>query len=128
MPAYEKHVFVCTNERPDGHPRGCCAGKDSAAIRDQLKALVKERGLGKRIRVNAAGCLDQCEHGVTIVVYPEAVWYGFVSAADVEEIVSSHLVGGTPVARLRMTDSCINTAQCPHRGGNESGPKTATPA
>lgn len=117
MPAYEKHVFVCTNERPDGHPRGCCAGKDSAAIRDQLKALVKERGLGKRIRVNAAGCLDQCEHGVTIVVYPEAVWYGFVTQGDVDEIVSSHLVGGTPVARLRMADTCINAAQCPHRAG-----------
>lgn len=117
MPAYEKHVFVCTNERPDGHPRGCCAGKDSAAIRDRLKGLVKERGLGKQIRVNAAGCLDQCEHGVTIVVYPEAVWYGFVTSADVEEIVASHLVGGTPVARLQMADNCINAAHCPHRAG-----------
>ncbi|MEK6644425.1 MAG: (2Fe-2S) ferredoxin domain-containing protein [Planctomycetota bacterium] len=116
MPTNEKHVFVCTNERAADHPRGCCAGKDSAAIRDQLKELVKQRGLSKQIRVNASGCLDQCEHGVTIVVYPEAVWYGFVKITDVEEIVTSHLVGNVPVARLRMADTCINATRCEHRG------------
>ena len=114
MPTFERHVFVCTNERETGHPRGCCSAKGSAAIRDALKALAKQR-LGKRVRVNVAGCLDQCEHGVTVVVYPEGVWYGFVTMADLEEIVESHLVNGRPVERLRLPDACINTPACPHR-------------
>jgi (2Fe-2S) ferredoxin len=117
MPVFEHHVFVCTNTREAGHPRGCCAAKDSGAIRERLKELVAARGLKSRIRVNAAGCLDQCEHGVTIVVYPEAVWYGFVKMSDVDEILESHLVGGQPVARLRLPPGCINTERCPHKGG-----------
>ncbi len=117
MAAFEKHVFVCTNARAEGHPRGCCSAKGSAAIREKLKALVEQRGLKGKIRVNTAGCLDQCEHGVTIVVYPEGVWYGFVRMADVEEILESHLVGGVPVARLRLAEACINTERCGHKGG-----------
>jgi (2Fe-2S) ferredoxin len=104
---YERHVFVCTNERPPGHARGCCAAKGSVELRDRLKALVKSRGLASRVRVNAAGCLDFCETGVSIVVYPENVWYGHVTMADVEEIVTQHLEGGVPVARLRLPDEAL---------------------
>jgi len=117
MAAFEKHVFVCTNIREAGHPRGCCSAKDSGAIRERLKELVKQRGLARKIRVNTAGCLDQCEHGVTIVVYPETVWYGFVKMTDVEEILDSHLVAGHPVERLRLQATCINTERCAHKGG-----------
>lgn len=117
MAGFDKHVFVCTNTRDPGHPRGCCSAKDSAAIRERLKQLVEQRGLKRKIRVNTAGCLDQCEHGVTMVVYPEAVWYGFITAADVDEILESHLIGGTPVERLRLPDGCINTDRCPHKSG-----------
>jgi (2Fe-2S) ferredoxin len=102
---YERHVFVCTNERAPDHPRGCCAAKGSVAIRDRMKALVKERGLADRVRINAAGCLDFCATGVSIVVYPENVWYGHVTLADVEEIVERHLAGGVPVARLVLSPS-----------------------
>lgn len=116
MPAFERHVFVCTNERAPGHPRGCCSAKDSASIREALKAGVERAGLAGRVRINKSGCLDQCEHGATIVVYPDAVWYGFVRLTDVEEIVQSHLLGGEPVDRLRLPDACINTSTCPHRG------------
>lgn len=115
MPVFEKHVFVCTNSRPDDHPRGCCACKGSEAIRDALKSAAKIAGLGNRIRINAAGCLDQCEHGVTLAVYPDAVWYGFVTLRDVDEIVREHLASGRPVERLRLPDACINTLNCPHR-------------
>lgn len=115
MPSFERHIFVCTNERPTEHPRGCCSAKNSQAIRDALKAAVKKSGFGDRVRVNAAGCLDQCEHGVTLVVYPDAVWYGFVTASDVEEIVREHVVGGRPVERLRLHAECVNTPFCPHR-------------
>ncbi len=118
MPLYERHVFVCTNVREAGHPRGCCAAKDSPKVRELLKAEVEKRGLKKRVRVNQAGCLDQCEHGVTVVVYPEQVWYGFVKPEDVAEIVEQHLLGGQPVERLRLADVCVNTDRCAHRGGS----------
>ena len=102
MPPFERHVFVCVNERAPEDPRGCCSAKGSELIRERLKERVAAAGLKKRIRVNAAGCLDQCAHGVTVVVYPEAVWYGCVTQADVDEIFESHLLGGCPVERLRL--------------------------
>jgi (2Fe-2S) ferredoxin len=97
---YERHVFVCENRRPDGHPRGCCASTGGVEVKEALKAELKARGLQARIRANSAGCLDACESGPAMVVYPEGVWYGGVTPADVPEIVESHLVGGVPVARL----------------------------
>lgn len=115
MPPFLRHIFVCTNERPPDHRRGCCLGKNSSSVRDALKAAVKGVGLGGEVRVNAAGCLDQCEHGVTIVVYPDTVWYGFVKPSDVDEIVREHIVGGRPVERLRLPDECVNTSDCSHR-------------
>jgi (2Fe-2S) ferredoxin len=102
MPPYERHVFICENRRADDDPRGCCAAKGSAAIRDRLKVLAKNAGLKGRVRINGAGCLDQCAHGATIVVYPEAVWYGAVTAEDVDEIFDSHVLKGIPVERLRL--------------------------
>jgi len=62
-----------------------------------------------------SGCLDQCEHGPTVVVYPDAVWYGRVTANDVEEIIESHIVNGKPVERLMLPEECINASSCPHR-------------
>jgi (2Fe-2S) ferredoxin len=97
---YARHVFVCTNRRPPGSPRGSCAEKGSEELRDRLKALVKERKLPVKVRVNAAGCLDFCERGATVCVYPENVWYGGVRVADAEEIVDRHLARGEVVARL----------------------------
>ncbi len=119
MPRYERHVFVCCNERESGHPRGCCSDKGSKALIDALKAEVRRLGLGARVRINKSGCLDQCEHGLTVVVYPEQVWYGFVGTADAAEIAASHLAAGQPVARLQLPDSCVNAARCPHRGGEK---------
>jgi (2Fe-2S) ferredoxin len=101
-PHFEKHVFVCTNKRDPGNPKGCCWDKGSEAVRDEFKRLLHERGVKGRIRANAAGCLDQCARGVTVVVYPEQVWYGGVKVDDVREIVEDHLLGGVPVERLRM--------------------------
>jgi (2Fe-2S) ferredoxin len=102
MPLLERHVFVCTNSRDPDDPRGCCGAKDSTAVRARLKELAKAAGLRGRVRVNAAGCLDQCGHGPVVVVYPEAVWYGPVTADDVEELFREHVLGGRPVERLRL--------------------------
>jgi (2Fe-2S) ferredoxin len=101
-PPYKRHVFICTNRRPDGSPKGCCASKGAEDVRLLLKSELDRRGLKSEVRANAAGCLDACERGVAMVVYPEGVWYGGVTAADVPEIIEQHLIGGKPVERLLM--------------------------
>lgn len=113
MPSFQRHVFVCVNERAADHPRGSCKAKGSPEVRDALKKALAARGLKSEVRANNAGCLDQCEHGVTVVVYPEQVWYGGVTVADVEEIVDRHVIGGEVVERLLLPDQ-------PHLGGQRS--------
>jgi (2Fe-2S) ferredoxin len=98
---YEAHVFCCTNRRPAGHPRGCCAEKDSEALRDYMKGRAKDLGL-KNVRVNNAGCLDRCELGPTVVIYPEGVWYAVTNKVDIDEVLDTHLVKGGRVARLML--------------------------
>jgi (2Fe-2S) ferredoxin len=115
MPKFEKHIFVCGNQRPPGHPRGCCDPESKAELQKLFKEKLKARGLKGKVRANQSGCLDQCEHGPNLVVYPEGVWYGGVTAADVDEIIESHIIGGRPVARLMLADSCINTSICEHK-------------
>lgn len=102
MPPFKRHLFVCTNRRPDDHPKGSCAQKGSEELRAQFKRALAQRGLATEIRANAAGCLDQCEHGCSVVIYPEGVWYGRVTLDDVQEIVEEHLVNGRVVERLLM--------------------------
>jgi len=102
MPPLERHVFVCENRRDPESPKGCCASKCGAEVRSRLKRLAHEAGLRGRVRINAAGCLDQCEHGVAVVVYPEAVWYGGVTVADCDELFREHVLNGRPVERLRI--------------------------
>ena len=101
-PSYKRHVFVCVNERPASHPKGCCKQKGAVLVREALKKRLGAHGIKNLVRANNAGCLDQCEHGVTIVVYPEQVWYGGVTVEDVGEIVDRHLVGGEFVERLMI--------------------------
>lgn len=96
MGQFEKHVFVCTSGA------WCPAiDGDGLGVHARLKELVARAGLKGKVRVNHAGCLDQCGHGPMVVVYPEDVWYGRVSVDDCAEIVRAHLAGGTPVERLR---------------------------
>jgi (2Fe-2S) ferredoxin len=115
MPNFEHHVFVCMNERDESASRPSCANENSKKLKGALKDAVKAAGLKHKVRINESGCLDQCEHAAVIVVYPEAVWYGFAHPRDAEEIVQKHLIGGKPVERLRLPLSCINTDHCPHR-------------
>ena len=96
---YQAHVFCCTNVRPEKHPRGSCARKNSVQLRDYMKKQVKDSGLSG-IRVNASGCLDRCELGCTMVIYPEGIWYTYSSEADIDEIIETHLRHGHRVKRL----------------------------
>ena len=116
MPAFERHVFVCHNVRPEGAPRPSCTRDGKSDLHAELQALAKAAGLGGRVRINKSGCLDQCEHGPMVVVYPDVVWYGNVRPEDAAEIVAEHLVGGRPVERLRIAEECLNNKGCPHCG------------
>ena len=100
-PYYRAHVFCCTNERPPGDPRGCCLEKGAVELRDYMKKKAKMLGL-KDVRINAAGCLDRCELGPTMVIYPEGVWYTCATTADVDEVLEKHLVQGGRVERLML--------------------------
>jgi len=115
MPSFQRHVFVCINERPADHPKGCCKAKGGVEVRDRLKDELGKRGISKLVRANNAGCLDQCERGVSVVVYPEQVWYGGVTVDDIPELVDKHLVGGEVVDRLLMPDQ-------PHLAGRHQFP------
>jgi (2Fe-2S) ferredoxin len=98
---YRLHIFCCTNVRPDGHPRGCCKAKGGENFRNYLKARGKELELDD-IRVNNAGCLDRCELGPALVIYPEGTWYTCQSVEDAEEILQNHIIGGEIVERLAL--------------------------
>jgi len=103
------HVFVCTNERPSGHPRGCCQSKGSEQILKQFKEKAAAAGLQNQVRAQKSGCLDVCEHGPAVVVYPDGVWYGGLAApgsaeleSQLHSIVESHLKLGKPVESLKI--------------------------
>lgn len=98
---YRLHVFCCTNVRPESHPRGSCARRNSVALREYMKKQAKAMDLG-RVRINAAGCLDRCELGPAVVVYPDGIWYRYEDEADVDEILESHLKKGVVVERLKL--------------------------
>ena len=105
MPKPEHHVLVCLNARPPGNPKGSCAEKGSEELFDRLKSMVKERGLGQRIIVNRTNCLKHCSRGITVAVWPYNLWYSGVTAADVDEILTTTVAGGgREVERLRMPD------------------------
>jgi (2Fe-2S) ferredoxin len=123
MPKFFKHIFVCTNQREKDHPRGSCNPDGEGSLQKQLKKRLAEHGVHGTVRANKAGCLDQCEHGPTVVVYPDEIWYGHVSEDDLDEIVTAHIVGGRPVERLILPDECLNTSVCRHKPrAGKSGP------
>jgi (2Fe-2S) ferredoxin len=123
---FERHLFICCNQREPGHPRGCCDPAGSEALQKAFKKALAERGLNRRMRANRAGCLDQCEHGPNVVIYPDGIWYGGVTMEDVNEIADS-LVTGVPVARLQLADECINTATCAHKPRHQTPAPPQTP-
>jgi len=95
------HVFCCTNQRAADDPRGSCQARGGVALRNYFKLQAKAAGI-PGVRVNAAGCLDRCDYGPVVVIYPEGVWYSIQSEADVDEIIETHLQGGARVERLML--------------------------
>ena len=103
MSYYQHHVFFCCNQRDP--PERCCATNGALEMQrvrekaDQGSSASSGKG---SVRINKAGCLDRCEEGPVIVVYPEEVWYTYVDRQDIDEIIDRHLVGGEIVERLRI--------------------------
>ena len=102
MGYYKHHVFFCVNERDDG--REFCNQHGAEDMRGYAKGCIKQLNLSGegKVRINNAGCLDRCDEGPVMVVYPEAVWYTYVDKEDVEEIIQEHLVHGRVVERLKI--------------------------
>ena len=99
---YQHHVFFCINARDDG--RACCADRDAKEAQEHAKKRMKQlnlNGQGK-VRINKAGCLDRCEEGPVMVIYPQGTWYTYVDKEDIDEIIDQHLVAGKVVDRLKI--------------------------
>lgn len=104
MAKFQRHIFICTNQRDGGDERGCCKARGADLVAEAFKTKLHERGLKRIVRPNKAGCLDQCAFGAVVVVYPDNVWYGRVTPADVDEIIERHIVKGEVVERLVIPD------------------------
>lgn len=98
-PFYDTHVFCCLNQREAGHPRSCCNDRGGAELYEYMKSRAKDLGI-KKIRVNKSGCLERCELGPVLVVYPEGIWYAYSTHEDVDEIIERHIMKGELVERL----------------------------
>ncbi len=102
MSYYNHHVFFCCNRRDP--PEACCATHDASEMLAYAKQRIKALGLNGKgsVRMNKAGCLDRCEEGPVIVVYPDETWYTYVDRDDIDEIIDSHIVQGRVVERLKI--------------------------
>ena len=113
MPPFTSHIFICCNRREPGHSRGCCNPDGSDALRNRFKTELKKRGLGPLVRANMAGCLDQCELGPTVVIYPQGIWYGRVQPDDVPRILDETVIGNRVLEDLRIADHLLNVRPAP---------------
>lgn len=102
MQPFRFHVLLCTHARPENVPG--CAASGAEAVARALHTELDRQGLADEILVSRTDCLNLCEHGPVMVVYPDAIWYGGITVADVPEIVRSHLQDGNPVRRLVLAD------------------------
>ncbi|MBF0271529.1 MAG: (2Fe-2S) ferredoxin domain-containing protein [Magnetococcales bacterium] len=105
---YDLHVFCCVNSRDPGHPRGDCSRRGSVALHAYLKGRVKSLPNVGSVRINQSGCLDRCELGPVMVIYPEGVWYHYRTPEDVDEILDRHIVSGERVYRLLLNNDALH--------------------
>ena len=98
---FEKHIFICTNQRKEGERKSCGEACGMELVKAFKKSL-KDKGLKGKIRAQRSGCLDACDYGPSMVIYPEGIYYGGVQPTDVEEIVNEHIIHNRPVQRLQI--------------------------
>lgn len=104
MPTYKKHIFICENQRPAGSPKGCCFDKGGPELKNAMKLKLAKMGLTKVYRANTSGCLNACEFGAALVIYPEGIWYGGVQQSDLDEIIEKSILGNEKIDRLLIKD------------------------
>lgn len=103
MEPFPYHVFVCTQQKPDGVR--CCSASGAPQVVATLHRELSSRGLADDVQVTTCGCLGTCDHGPVVIAYPDGAWYSGVTAEDVPEIVASHFVSGQVLTRLARTDA-----------------------
>lgn len=103
MPKPEKHVFICSQGRPPGHPRGSCQERGCTPLVETFWFEMQERNLFGRFAVTSSGCIGPCGMGPNVLVYPDGVMYNGVSKEDIPTIIEEHLLGGKVVERLLAT-------------------------
>lgn len=104
MPRPEKHVFICIQNRPPGHPRGSCVERGCAEVYDEFVRELQNRNCFDKVALTNTGCLGPCGEGPNVLVYPEGIMYGNVKKEDVAAIYDEHLLGGVPVERLKVPE------------------------
>jgi (2Fe-2S) ferredoxin len=102
--AFDKHIFICINQRSAESPKGCC-GDEGTAVRVAFVQELAKRGLINKVRANKSGCLDTCSLGPSVVIYPAGIWYKGVTPEDVPEIVEASIIGDGVVNRLQMSNT-----------------------
>ena len=104
MPKPSHHIFICTNQRPAGHPRGSCGENNAMALMEKMGMAIEQKGLFGQVLITNASCMGPCSMGPVVVVYPEGVWYNKVKTDDVDEILDQHIGQGKKVERLEMPE------------------------
>jgi len=102
---YQKHIFVCINQRAESNPRVCCGEENGTAIVARFKALIIEHKLKMKVRAQRTSCFDWCEKGPIVTIYPDGFIYGGITPELVDEIFKSHIINNIPVEHLLVNFS-----------------------
>ena len=102
---FAKHIFICNNQRPSISEKLSCGEAHGLELVARFKKVLNDRQLPIKVRVQKTGCLDICNHGPTLVVYPDGIFYVGVQLSDVDEIIEQHIVNNKPVERLILHPS-----------------------
>ncbi|MDA9946563.1 (2Fe-2S) ferredoxin domain-containing protein [Candidatus Marinimicrobia bacterium] len=105
---FEKHIFICTNERDENSLRKSCGSCGGLDLRKDLVRMINESGLKGRVRANKSGCLDVCEKGPAMVIYPNGFWYLDVKKKDIKTIFKKSIINNEPVSELIATNDQLN--------------------
>ena len=100
---FEKHIFICTNDRGEDSSRKSCGACGGLEIRKEFVKMINEAGLKGKVRANKTGCLDVCEQGPAVVVYPNGYWYLGIEKKDLKRIFNESVIGDKPVLKLIET-------------------------
>jgi (2Fe-2S) ferredoxin len=97
---FEKHIFICTNQKAEG--KACCGETNGMELVQKFRDILGEKGLKGKVRAQKSGCLDACNSGPSLVIYPEGTYYGHVKPQDVERIINEHVIGGKVIEELEL--------------------------